>query len=145
MPRTSGRASRSKWLPLNSIIVLFRQTRFQRSYPQVSAKNSLRQNPEIFINHLATVRAFPPNRNPLPSPNCRQTKAQFVCFLTSPKRLAADTAYGTGKMLAWLLEKGITPHIPVWERYQRTDGVFPCTDFAYDAERNILPAVTARS
>jgi hypothetical protein len=29
---------------LNSIIVLFRQTRFQRSYPQVSAKNSLRQN-----------------------------------------------------------------------------------------------------
>ena len=37
--------SRSKWLPLNSIIVLFRQTRFQRLYPQVSAKNSLRQNP----------------------------------------------------------------------------------------------------
>ncbi|MGO9845317.1 MAG: hypothetical protein ACLPKT_01555, partial [Methylocella sp.] len=25
-------------------MVLFRQTRFQRSYPQVSAKNSLRQN-----------------------------------------------------------------------------------------------------
>ena len=40
-------------------------------------------------------------------------------------------------MLAWLLEKGITPHIPVWERYQRTDGMFPCTDFAYDAERDI--------
>ena len=36
--------SRSKWLPLNSIIVLFRQTRFQRLYPQVPAKNSLRQN-----------------------------------------------------------------------------------------------------
>ncbi len=33
------------------------------------------------------------------------------------KRLAADTAYGTGKLLAWLLEKDITPHIPVWERY----------------------------
>ena len=29
------------------------------------------------------------------------------------KRLAADTAYGTGKLLAWLLEKDITPHIPV--------------------------------
>ncbi len=52
-------------------------------------------------------------------------------------RSSADTAYGTGKMLAWLLEKGITPHIPVWERYQRTDGMFPCTDFAYDAERDI--------
>jgi Transposase DDE domain len=58
-------------------------------------------------------------------------------FGAKPERLAADTAYGTGKMLAWLLDKGITPHIPVWERYQRTDGMFPCTDFAYDAERDI--------
>ena len=51
-------------------------------------------------------------------------------FGAKAERLAADTAYGTGKMLAWLLDKGITPHIPVWERYQRTDGMFPCTDFA---------------
>jgi IS5 family transposase len=42
-----------------------------------------------------------------------------------PRRLTADTAYGTGKLLAWLLGKGIAPHIPVWERYQRTDGMFP--------------------
>src|SRR6476659_3101432 len=58
-------------------------------------------------------------------------------FGAKPERLTADTAYGTGKMLAWLLDKGITPHIPVWEKYQRTDGMFPCTDFAYDAERDI--------
>jgi hypothetical protein len=45
-------------------------------------------------------------------------------FGAKPERLAADTAYGTGKMLVWLLDKGITPHIPVWERYQRTDGMF---------------------
>jgi len=44
-----------------------------------------------------------------------------------PRRLTADTAYGTGKLLAWLLGKGIAPHIPVWERYQRTDGMFPRT------------------
>jgi Transposase DDE domain len=30
-----------------------------------------------------------------------------------PKRLAADTAYGTGKFLNWLIGSGITPHIPV--------------------------------
>ena len=54
-----------------------------------------------------------------------------------PKRLTADTAYGTGKLLAWLLGKDITPHIPVWERYERTDGMFSRTDFAYDAERDI--------
>jgi transposase len=54
-----------------------------------------------------------------------------------PDRLAADTAYGIGKLLAWLLDKDITPHIPVWERYQRTDGMFSRTDFAYDAERDV--------
>src|SRR5260370_6626600 len=37
-----------------------------------------------------------------------------------PKRLTADTAYGTGKVLAWLLGKNTMPHIPVWERYERT-------------------------
>ena len=54
-----------------------------------------------------------------------------------PDWLAADTAYGTGKLLAWLLDKDITPHIPVWERYQRTDGMFSRTDFAYDVERDV--------
>jgi transposase len=53
------------------------------------------------------------------------------------KRLAADTAYGTGKLLAWLLDKDITPHIPVWERYERTDGLFSRLDFTYDAERDV--------
>jgi len=53
------------------------------------------------------------------------------------KRLAADTAYGTGKLLAWLLEKDITPRIPVWERYERTDGMFSRLDFTYDAEREV--------
>jgi len=27
------------------------------------------------------------------------------------KRLVADTAYGTGRLLGWLIEAGITPHI----------------------------------
>ena len=39
------------------------------------------------------------------------------CFDLKPKRLAADTAYGTGKFLGWLVkEKKITPHIPVWDK-----------------------------
>src|SRR6476659_2610810 len=32
-----------------------------------------------------------------------------------PGRLVADTAYGTGKFLGWLVGDGITPHIPVWD------------------------------
>ena len=45
------------------------------------------------------------------------------CFDLKPKRLAADTAYGTGKFLGWLVkEKQITPHIPVWDKSEREDG-----------------------
>ena len=39
-----------------------------------------------------------------------------------PKRLVADTAYGTDKFLNWLIGAGITPHIPVWDKSAREDG-----------------------
>src|ERR1700692_3651956 len=54
-----------------------------------------------------------------------------------PDWLTADTAYGTGKLLAWLLSKSITPHIPVWERSNREDGTFSRSDFRFDRERNV--------
>jgi Transposase DDE domain len=54
-----------------------------------------------------------------------------------PDWLTADTAYGTGKMLAWLLGKSITPHIPVWERYPSSGGMFSRGEFTYDAERDV--------
>ena len=41
-----------------------------------------------------------------------------------PERLVADTAYGTGKFLGWLVGAGITPHIPVWDMSKRDDGTF---------------------
>jgi transposase len=58
-------------------------------------------------------------------------------FGLKPQRLAADTAYGTGRLLAWLLDRAIAPHIPVWERYPPADGMFSRSDFAYDAERDV--------
>ena len=54
-----------------------------------------------------------------------------------PDWLTADTAYGTGRLLAWLLGQGITPHIPVWERYPSSDGMCSRSDFTYDAERDV--------
>jgi transposase len=54
-----------------------------------------------------------------------------------PKRLVADTAYGTGKFLGWLIGTGITPHIPVWDMSQRDDGTFSRADFTFDKERNV--------
>jgi transposase len=53
-----------------------------------------------------------------------------------PERLAADTAYGTGKFLGWLVGAGITPHIPVWEMANRDDGTFSRRDFIFDKEKN---------
>jgi DDE family transposase len=40
----------------------------------------------------------------------------------SPKRLAADTAYGTGRLLRWLTDGDIAPHIPVWDKSRQTNG-----------------------
>jgi transposase len=53
-----------------------------------------------------------------------------------PDRLVADTAYGTGKFLGWLVGSGITPHIPVWEKAKRDDGTFSRSDFTFEKERN---------
>jgi transposase len=58
-------------------------------------------------------------------------------FGLKPKRLAADTAYGTGKFLAWIVGKGIAPHIPVRDFSQRDDGTFSRSDFRFDKDRNI--------
>ena len=54
-----------------------------------------------------------------------------------PSRLAADTAYGTGTFLAWLIANGIAPHIPVWDMSQRDDGTLSRGDFIFDPERNV--------
>jgi transposase len=60
------------------------------------------------------------------------------CFDLKPKRLAADTAYGTGKFLGWLVkQKRINPHIPVWDKSARDDGTFSRSDFRFDKKRNI--------
>lgn len=49
-----------------------------------------------------------------------------------PERLAADTGYGDAANLAWLVhERGIEPHIPVFEKSGFGAG-FSRTDFTYD-------------
>ena len=61
-----------------------------------------------------------------------------TCFNLKPKRLVADTAYGTGKFLGWLVkDKKITPHIPVWEKGDRADGIFARSDFKWDRRHGV--------
>ena len=41
-----------------------------------------------------------------------------------PRRLAAETADGAAPILKWLMDRGIEPHIPVWDKSRRADGTF---------------------
>jgi hypothetical protein len=50
-----------------------------------------------------------------------------------PKRLAADTAYGIGRFLAFVTAAGIIPHIPVWDMSRRGDGTFSRSEFKLGA------------
>lgn len=59
------------------------------------------------------------------------------CFDLTPDRLAADTVYGNARTLKWLIDRGIEPHIPVWDKSTRPDGKFSRADFAFDKRRNV--------
>jgi transposase len=64
-------------------------------------------------------------------------------FAIKPRRLVGDTNYGVAAMLGWLVdEKGIIPHIPVWDKSEHHDGTFSRSDFIFDAENNryVCPA-----
>ncbi|HEY2532593.1 MAG TPA: IS1182 family transposase [Xanthobacteraceae bacterium] len=58
-------------------------------------------------------------------------------FNLKPKRLAADTAYGTGRFLGWLVGRGVAPHIPVRDASERDDGTFSRSDFRWDRRRGV--------
>ena len=58
-------------------------------------------------------------------------------FGLTPERLAADTAYGSGKTLKALMNSGIEPHVPVIDKSNRSDGTFSRADFDYDTERDV--------
>ena len=53
-----------------------------------------------------------------------------------PTSLGADKAYGSGEFLAWLLARGVQPHIPVIDRRHQTDGHFTRDQFTYDPVKN---------
>lgn len=58
-------------------------------------------------------------------------------FGLKPGRLVGDTAYGTGPLLAWMVQdKKIAPHVPVWDKARRKDGSLEISDFAWDAQAN---------
>jgi transposase len=58
-------------------------------------------------------------------------------FDLRPQRLAGDTVYGAVRLLKWLMDRKITPHIPVWDKSARPNGTFSRADFVFDQGRNV--------
>jgi hypothetical protein len=54
-------------------------------------------------------------------------------FGLETKKLIGDTAYGTAEFLNWMVnEANIEPHVPVWDRGDKTENRFGRSDFAFD-------------
>jgi hypothetical protein len=58
-------------------------------------------------------------------------------FDLRPEQLAGDTVYGVARLLKWLVDRKITPHVPVWDKSARHDDTFSRADFVFDQERNV--------
>jgi hypothetical protein len=67
----------------------------------------------------------------------RKMVEQVQKFGLKPESLGADKAYGSGEFLAWLLDRGVQPHIPVIDRRHQTNGRFTRDQFRYDPGRNV--------
>jgi transposase len=59
-------------------------------------------------------------------------------FALHPSRLLGDGAYGAADMLGWLVdERGIEPHVTVFDKSARKDGTFSREDFGYDQANDV--------
>jgi len=92
---------------------------------------------DVEHNVIVDVEATPTNRAlEVKSTQTMLDRVEEKLGIT-PKRLLADTAYGTGPMLDWLVnQKGIKPHIPVFDKTRRKDGAFEVGDFQWDDKKS---------
>ena len=67
----------------------------------------------------------------------RKMMQQVQTLGLQPEAVGADKAYGSGEFLAWLLARGVQPHIPVIDRRHQTDGRFTRDQFHYDPANNV--------
>jgi hypothetical protein len=73
----------------------------------------------------------------------RMVERSMERFDLYPERLIGDSAYGSAEMLNWLVnDRGIEPHVPVFDKSKRTDDTFSRDDFTYDhrADAYVCPA-----
>lgn len=66
-------------------------------------------------------------------------------FNLKPKCIAGDVAYGTGKLLGWLVRREIEPHVPVWDKGKRDDGSLSRDDFDFDQDDDVYVCPTGKT
>jgi transposase len=58
-------------------------------------------------------------------------------FDMKPTHLIGDMAYGAAELLDWMVNhKGIKPHVPLWDKTQRTDETLSSSEFRWDEHAN---------
>jgi transposase len=58
-------------------------------------------------------------------------------FDLKPERLIGDMAYGAADFVGWMVnQKAIAPHVPVWDKTQRSDGTLSSSEFQWDEKAN---------
>jgi transposase len=96
-------------------------------------------------NYLVDVKAgIIVDVEPSPTNHASETKATRTMierveqrWHLKPHRLIGDTTYGSAAMLGWLVEdKGIAPHVPVWDKSERKDHTFETSAFTWDEKAN---------
>jgi hypothetical protein len=82
---------------------------------------------------IVDVEATPANRAQEVASTKTMVERVKERFDLPTKKLIGDTAYGSAELLAWMVnEHDIEPHVPVWDRGERTDGTYSRSDFTYD-------------
>ena len=82
---------------------------------------------------ILDVEATPANRTEEVASTKVMVDRVEARFDLTPQRLIGDTAYGSAQLLGWMVgEKGIEPHVPVWDKTERKDDTLSSNDFTWN-------------
>lgn len=82
---------------------------------------------------ILDVEATPANRTEEVASTKVMVDRVEARFDLTPQRLIGDTAYGSAQLLGRMVgEKGIEPHVPVWDKTERKDDTLSSNDFTWN-------------
>ncbi len=92
---------------------------------------------DIQAGIIVDVEATPTNRTFEVESSMTMIQRVEDRFNLKPRTFMGDTAYGSAKMLGWLVEeKQITPHVPVHDKSEGKATLFGRSDFAWEPTKD---------